>query len=73
MPRRGGIEADLAKAQRAKIDRLREALEIADSWLTRWAAHVGNCQGGSKCTCGLSRVRYDVAHALETESPDRER
>jgi hypothetical protein len=44
------------------------ALEAADSWLTRWAAHVGPCIGGAACTCGLSRVRFDVASALETRA-----
>jgi hypothetical protein len=44
------------------------ALEVADSWLTRWAAHVGPCIGGAACTCGLSRVRFDVASALETRA-----
>lgn len=42
----------------------REALGHADSWLGRWAQHVGNCKGEFLCTCGLTRIRFDVSQAL---------
>ena len=48
-----------------EIDRLREGLEIAEAWLRRWAVHVGQCEGGDRCTCGLTRIRYDAAIALQ--------
>lgn len=42
----------------------REALGYADSWLGRWAQHVGNCKGEFLCACGLTRIRFDVRQAL---------
>lgn len=45
-------------------ERLRVALSSSASWLERWARHVGNCEGGAKCTCGLTAVSYDASAAL---------
>lgn len=61
------LQADNA-AKDARIAVLEEALRIADSWLERWAQHVGNCRGDITCTCGLTRVRYDVISALSPEA-----
>jgi hypothetical protein len=55
----------IIQTMRAEIERLREGLGIAGSWLERWAAHVADCEGGDRCTCGLTRIRYDVAIALQ--------
>ena len=49
---------------RQRVEELEAGLRIADSWLERWAVHVGACQSGEGCTCGLTRVRYDVARTL---------
>lgn len=49
-----------------------EALGIGESWLDRWAQHVGSCKGGDICTCGLTRVKYDLRAAIaaaEQSSP----
>ncbi len=46
-----------------------DALKTAGAWLERWAEHVGNCVGGDQCTCGLTRVRYEVAIALYNDEP----
>lgn len=43
------------------------ALRTADSWLERWAEHVGSCRGGELCTCGLTRVRYEVTEAIQSQ------
>jgi len=49
----------------AQIAALVEAVAGADSWLERWAVHVGNCSGLSyNCTCGLAFVRHEVRAAL---------
>ncbi len=63
-------EAALAKAQ-GEVERLREGSKIAEAWLERWAQHVANCAGGNQCTCGLTRVRYDVSTALQETSDDQ--
>ena len=42
-----------------------DALKAADAWLERWAVHVGNCRGGELCECGLTRIRYEIALAIE--------
>lgn len=39
------------------------ALATAEAWLDRWAAHVGSCKGGEKCTCGLTAVLHEVRGA----------
>jgi hypothetical protein len=53
------------------MDELKDALKTADAWLQRWAEHVGNCAGEGECTCGLTRVRYEVAMALINEENSR--
>ena len=68
--------AEAAESERdaltAENRRLREALEGAESWLDRWATHVGNidvvshgCAGGEFCTCGLTFVRYETSATLK--------
>lgn len=52
---------------KAEIERIRAALGIAQSWLDRWAVHVADCRDGYQCSCGLTRVRFDVAAALHQE------
>ena len=58
LARRG---ADVA----ARIAQLEAALRANQSWLERWASHVGGCEAGYKCTCGLSAVRFETSTALE--------
>lgn len=47
---------------------LKAAAESALSWLERWAAHVGNCEGGDRCTCGLVAIRHELAVALQPQN-----
>jgi hypothetical protein len=64
------IEAvDLIEAQAAKIERLREAIAGPEAWLDSWAKHVGNCQGGYVCTCGLTLARSELSAALAQIAP----
>ncbi len=57
-----------AKERAAEIERLREAIAGPEAWLDSWAQHVGNCQGGYICTCGLTCARSELSAALgETE------
>jgi hypothetical protein len=49
---------------------LLDAAESASAWLERWAAHVGDCQGGDKCTCGLTAIRHELALALSQLKSD---
>jgi hypothetical protein len=55
-------------AQAAEIARLREAIAGPAAWLDSWAQHVGNCQGGYVCTCGLVRARSELSAALAQET-----
>ncbi len=48
----------------AAAPELLQSSEIALSWLESWGQHVGNCEGGDKCTCGLTRVKYDLSAAI---------
>ena len=48
-----------------RIEQLEAALRANQSWLERWASHVGGCEAGYKCTCGLSAVRFETSTALE--------
>lgn len=34
------------------------------AWLDGWAQHVGNCQGGYFCTCGLVAARSELSAAI---------
>ena len=47
------------------MEEMMQALKTADAWLERWAQHVGSCRGGSYCTCGLTRVRYEVRNQVD--------
>lgn len=57
----------------AENDRLREALSSCESWIDRWSAHVGNCKGGDKCTCGRSAVLYEANSAINQQSSPESR
>ena len=41
-----------------------DALKTAEAWLTTWGSHVGNCAGGTRCTCGLEAVSAEIGHAI---------
>lgn len=45
-----------------------DALRSAESWLDRWAVHVGACAAGDpswdRCTCGLTAIRAEASAAL---------
>lgn len=59
--------AELANAmidQLYEIERLRAALRGADAWLRTWADHVGACDGGSQCDCGLTAIRFETSAEL---------
>jgi hypothetical protein len=43
---------------------LLEAIAGPEAWLDSWAQHVGNCQGGYVCTCGLTRARSELSAAI---------
>lgn len=60
-------EACVTAALRAQSEGEAErgALKSAEAWLNCWAAHVGNCQGGNVCTCGLTAIRYEAHAALK--------
>ena len=45
-------------------DGMREAIAGPAAWLNRWAAHVGNCTGGTECTCGLWLAQFEMEKAL---------
>lgn len=47
----------------AEIAKLRSALASCASWIDRWTAHVGRCEGGNKCTCGRTAVLAEAAFA----------
>jgi len=49
----------------SKYRRMEEALKGADSWLERWATHVGACRGGGLCECGLTAIQYETRGALQ--------
>lgn len=48
----------------AEIERLRAALAGAEAWLDVWAEHVGDCDGGVSCTCGLTAIHFEANAAL---------
>lgn len=48
-------------------EKLRDTLEIADSWISRWAPHVAHCVGGPECTCEKTAVLSMTRAALEQE------
>lgn len=51
-----------------EIEQLRDVTETAKSWLDRWAEHVGDCETGDRCTCGLTAVRHGLALSLQPKS-----
>jgi hypothetical protein len=55
----------LARAGQSHADAgLLEAIAGPEAWLDSWAQHVGNCQGGYVCTCGLTRARSELSAAI---------
>jgi hypothetical protein len=57
------------RGQMAERARLWEAIAGPEAWLDSWAKHVGNCQGGYVCTCGLTRARSELSAALAQVTP----
>jgi hypothetical protein len=51
-------------ALKSENEKLRDALNVAASWLERWAVHVGRCRGDHLCECGLTNARYEASLAL---------
>lgn len=49
---------------------LLEAIAGPNAWLDSWAQHVGNCQGGYVCTCGLVRARSELSAAIAAAKGD---
>lgn len=54
---------DLVLIDREGMRDAADSLSGVKAWLHAWATHVGNCQGGQACTCGLTRAHYDVGLA----------
>jgi hypothetical protein len=54
----------LERAGQAHAAGLLEAIAGPEAWLDGWAQHVGNCQGGYVCTCGLTRARSELSAAI---------
>ncbi len=66
-----GEATDLLRRREAALpEEARNALRAAESWLERWADHVGRCRGGEQCTCGLTAVQYDIRAALKTQGEE---
>jgi len=66
-----GVADDIARALITKHNDMEKAIttiETADAWLARWAQHVGRCNGGDRCTCGLTAIRYEIANFLAQEN-----
>jgi hypothetical protein len=58
-----------ARHRETERARIREAIAGPEAWLDSWAQHVGNCQGGYVCTCGLTLARTELSAALAQVSP----
>ena len=69
-PTMNHVAADEIERLRAENERLREALASSESWISRWAKHVGNCSGSDEtCTCGRAAILFEARAALaEKES-----
>ena len=61
-----GVAGNIEEAA-DEIERLRAALSSCQSWVDRWTEHVGNCEGGDKCTCGRSAILFDANEALNQQ------
>lgn len=57
------LEAKLAEKD-ALLRECGEGLAGPNAWLERWASHVGGCNGGSLCQCGLTLARLESATTL---------
>ena len=57
------LEAKLAEKD-ALLRECVEGLAGPNAWLERWASHVGGCNGGSLCQCGLTLARLESATTL---------
>lgn len=73
----GGVTYSCSKVIAAEIERLRDVSETALSWLERWAEHVGDCETGDRCTCGLTAVRHGLTISIHRfvvgkQEPSRE-
>ena len=55
----------LAAEQRG-AERMREAMKGPLAWLERWAVHVGSCETGPVCTCGLMLAQHELRQAIGT-------
>lgn len=67
-------QADMRSAESCKLrqenERLTAALDSCVSWIDRWTDHVGNCEGGNKCTCGRTAVLYEANNVDEQRGSD---
>jgi hypothetical protein len=58
------LRAEAFRDGQAHAAALLEALAGPITWLDSWARHVGNCQGGYFCTCGLVAARSELSAAI---------
>lgn len=58
------VTAEAFRAGQSHAAGLLEALAGPMAWLDGWAQHVGNCQGGYFCTCGLTAARSELSAAI---------
>lgn len=56
----------------SRIEALEGVLATADGWLSRWAQHVGSCVGGDACSCGLTRLRWEIEAARSLSQSEEE-
>lgn len=54
-------EVEYLRKQNAELV---ETLKATYSWISMWANHQGNCEGGTKCTCGKTAILFDVKDAI---------
>lgn len=57
------LEADKARLM-GLVGEVAEGFSGPTAWLERWATHVGNCQGGAICECGLTLASLESATTL---------
>ena len=55
---------------RVENERLREALQTAESWIDRWTEHVGKCAENEGCTCGRTLVLFECSSALQQKESE---
>lgn len=54
------VLAALPTVGEGEVRAIAQAVLSADAWLDRWAVHVGRCEGGPRCTCGLTAIRNET-------------